>query len=72
MPLMDKLTIGLVWMSYLMIGFFWHDQFLNQVGMIYAGLLFLLPNISSTSSQSANEAIRRPHPAPFTPVEAAS
>lgn len=39
----DRLLLSLMWMSYLIIGMTWHNQFTAFAGMIYVGLLFHLP-----------------------------
>lgn len=39
----DQLLMGLMWLSYLIIGLTWHNQFTSFAGMIYVGLLFHLP-----------------------------
>lgn len=43
----------LMWISYLVIGLTWHNQFTAFSGMLYAALLFHLPNVVQRYSEAA-------------------
>ena len=41
----ERLMLVLMWVSYLVIGFTWHDQFSSFMGPIYVALLYHVPTI---------------------------
>lgn len=41
-----RLMLVLMWISYLLIGLTWHNQFTSFPGMVYVGLLWVLPGIT--------------------------
>jgi len=44
-PEAERLVLGLMWLSYLIIGLTWHNGFTAIAGMLYAGLLYHLPSL---------------------------
>jgi hypothetical protein len=58
LPGFQRVVLVLLWLIYLFIGFVWHNQFTTFMGLVYAGLLWRLPGLSS-------EPLDRPHPRPL-------
>jgi hypothetical protein len=48
----NRLILGLMWISYMMIGFVWHNQFTSTAGMILIALLYHLPRIVEAASSA--------------------
>jgi len=42
----ERLIMSLMWISYLLIGLVWHNQFTSITGMVYAGLLYHIPQMT--------------------------
>jgi O-antigen ligase len=42
----EQRILVLMWISYLVIGFTWHDQFIAFSGMLYVALLYHLPSVT--------------------------
>jgi O-antigen ligase len=51
----DRFIVFLMWISYLIIGFAWHDQFTATGGIIHAGLLYQIPGILKAAAVSQVE-----------------
>jgi O-antigen ligase len=51
----DRLIAILMWVTYLMMGFVWHNQLTDVVGTIYIGLIFYFPKVVA-SHHSIQEA----------------
>jgi O-antigen ligase len=47
LPERVRLLLGLLWISYLIIGVVWHNQFTSLLATVYVGLLFRMPAAAS-------------------------
>ena len=52
LPPGDRTTLAVMWLSYLLIGLTWHNQFTSFSGMLYIALLWHLPRILATRGQN--------------------
>jgi O-antigen ligase len=49
----DRAILVALWLAYLSIGFFWHNQFTSVAGALYLGLPYYLPGMLSQQNQPA-------------------
>lgn len=58
LPTSDRVTLALMWLTYLVLGFTWHNQFSAVESIVVVGLLYMLP--AAMTAPSA--ALARPFP----------
>jgi hypothetical protein len=51
----ERVLLGLLWLSYLIIGVVWHNQFTSLLAILFAGLLFQIPAISHQPSAVSHQ-----------------
>ncbi|MCE9609380.1 MAG: O-antigen ligase family protein [Chthoniobacter sp.] len=51
----DRIALLLMWFGYLVVGLTWHNQFTAFLGMIFAGLLWRLPDVVADSFAEQEE-----------------
>jgi O-antigen ligase len=61
----DRLVLVLMWLSYIVIGFAWHNQFIDFGGMLYVSFLYHLPVILRRSGDGIQTAVTEIREAAF-------
>lgn len=51
----DRLLVALLWLTYLLIGFVWHNLFTDVVGMIFTAFVYLVPTRLSQGPDEAGD-----------------
>ncbi|MEO8286212.1 MAG: O-antigen ligase family protein [Chloroflexota bacterium] len=54
LPVRERLLLALIWISYLIIGLVWHNQFTDLLGLLYVGLLFQIPSLAPSVQRAAS------------------
>lgn len=54
----ERIIVGLLWISYLLIGFVWHNQLASVLAMVYVGLLYHLPALLGTRADATVAVVR--------------
>lgn len=56
----DRAILLALWLAYLTIGFFWHNQFTSVAGMLYLALPYYLPGMLAQAQPKAQEKLPAP------------